>query len=207
MAAAVMRFSREPLRRRFAYAKFLTVFLRRPVLTSAIVPSSRWLAARMVDRVGLEHADVVVELGAGTGAFTRVIQQRLRPGALFLALEIDPIFAQHLTQRFPRAHIINESAEWLDEHLNRFGHAQADCVLSGLPWAGFAYDIQQRLLAAVLRVLRPGGYLATYAYNHTAWLPSGRRFRRLIKSNFPHVTTTPMVLRNFPPAFVYRCRK
>jgi phosphatidylethanolamine/phosphatidyl-N-methylethanolamine N-methyltransferase len=165
------------------YAKFLGVFLRAPALTSAVVPSSRWLAARMLEGIQLERARVVVELGPGTGAFTSAIQKKLHPDALFLAVEINPLFAEHLARKFPRARIIHGSAEQLDEHLG------------------------QRLLSAVHRTLRPGGQLATYAYNHTAWLPGGRRFRRLLKSNFSQVTATPMVWRNLPPAFVYRCQK
>ena len=189
------------------HVRFLRVLLRQPALTSAVVPSSRWLAARMVEGLPLEKARVVVELGPGTGAFTRVIQQRIRPGTLFLAVEINPLFATHLATQFPRVEVVHGSAERLDEHLQQFGEPQADYVLSGLPWAGFSPEEQQRLLAAVLRALRPGGQLATYAYNHTAWLPGGRRFRRLLKSRFGRVTTTRTVWRNLPPAFVYRCRK
>jgi phospholipid N-methyltransferase len=189
------------------YAKFLGVFLRAPALTSSVVPSSRWLAARMLEGMQLEQAKVVVELGAGTGAFTRAIEQRLHPEALFLAVEINPLFAAHLTEKFPRAQIIHGSAEQLHQHLSQFGHTVADCVLSGLPWAGFPLEVQQEILAAVHRTLRPGGQLVTFAYNHMAWMPGGRRFRRLLEANFSRVIATEMVWRNLPPAFVYRCEK
>jgi phosphatidylethanolamine/phosphatidyl-N-methylethanolamine N-methyltransferase len=191
----------------YEYAKFFKVFLRAPALTSAIVPSSPWLAERMVEAVGLEQAKVVVELGPGTGAFTRAIQKEISPSAFFMALEIDPGFASHLKRKFPRVHIINDSAEHLDLHLRALGHESADCVLSGLPWAGFSGEDQKRLLGAVLRALKPGGFLATYAYNHTAWLPGGCRFRKLLQSTFTEVTTSRTEWRNLPPAFVYRCRK
>jgi phosphatidylethanolamine/phosphatidyl-N-methylethanolamine N-methyltransferase len=191
----------------YEYAKFFRVFLRAPALTSAVVPSTRWLADRMTEGMQLDQAKVVVELGGGTGAFTRVIQKELHPAALFVIVEIDPVFASHLKRRYPRAHVINDSAERLDQHLQKLGVASADYVLSGLPWAGFSGEEQQRLLAAVVRALRPGGLLTTYAYNHTAWLPGGRRFRRLLESTFDGVTTTRTEWRNLPPAFVYRCRK
>jgi len=191
----------------YEYAKFFKVFLRAPALTSAIVPSSPWLAERMVEDVGLDQAKVVVELGPGTGAFTRAIQKEISPSAFFLAMEIDPLFASHLKRQFPRVHIINDSAERLDQHLQALGHTSADCVLSGLPWAGFTDEEQKRLLGSVFRALRPGGLMTTYAYNHTAWLPGGRRFRKLLKSTFSEVTTTRTEWRNLPPAFVYRCRK
>jgi phospholipid N-methyltransferase len=191
----------------YEYAKFLKVFLRAPALTSAIVPSSRWLAERMVEDLRLDQAKVVVELGAGTGAFTRAVQKELHPAATFLAVEINPVFAGHLKRRFPRVHVINDSAERLSEHLQKLGQTSADCILSGLPWAGFTGEEQQRLLAAVIGALRPGGYLTTYAYNHVAWLPGGQRFRKLLRSSFSAVTTTRTEWRNLPPAFVYRCRK
>lgn len=191
----------------YEYAKFFKVFLRAPALTSAIVPSSPWLAERMIEHVRLEDAKVVVEIGPGTGAFTRAIQKIIPPSAFFLAIEIDPLFASHLKRRFPRVHVVNDSAERLDQHLQSLGHSSADCVLSGLPWAGFAGEEQQRILGAVLRTLRPGGLMTTYAYNHTAWLGGGRRFRKLLQSKFSDVTTTRTEWRNLPPAFVYRCRK
>jgi phospholipid N-methyltransferase len=117
------------------------------------------------------------------------------------------MFAGDLKRQFPRAHIINDSAARLDEHLRAQGHASADCVLSGLPWAGFSGEEQRRVLSAVVRALRPGGLMTTYAYNHTAWLPGGRRFRKLLESTFSDVSTTRTEWRNLPPAFVYRCRK
>jgi phosphatidylethanolamine/phosphatidyl-N-methylethanolamine N-methyltransferase len=191
----------------YEYAKFFKVFLRAPALTSAIVPSSPWLAERIIEGVRLDEAKVVIEIGPGTGAFTRVIQKEISPSAFFLAVEIDRQFASHLQRQFPRVQIINDSAERLDQHLQRFGHSTADCILSGLPWAGFKPEEQQRILGSVFRALRPGGLMTTYAYNHTAWLPGGRRFRKLLTSTFSEVTTTRTEWRNLPPAFVYRCRK
>jgi phosphatidylethanolamine/phosphatidyl-N-methylethanolamine N-methyltransferase len=191
----------------YEYAKFFKVFLRAPALTSAIMPSSPWLAERMVADVGLDQAKVVIEIGPGTGAFTRAIQKEISPSAFFFAVEIDSHFASHLKRQFPRVHIINDSAERLDQHLQALGHASADCVLSGLPWAGFKGDEQKRVLGAVVRALRPGGLMTTYAFNHTAWLPGGRRFRKLLEETFSEVTTTTTEWRNLPPAFVYRCRK
>ena len=188
-------------------ARFFTAFLRQPVSMGAVAPSSRWLATRMTEGVRLDQAKVVVEIGAGTGAFTGVIQEKLRPETLFLVVEINPDFARNLTLSYPRARVIHGSAEHLKDFLATHGHSAADCVLSGLPWAGFSTDLQRRLLSAVVGALRPEGQFATFAYNHASWLPRGQRFRRLLESNFPTVRTTPMVWRNLPPAFVYHCQK
>jgi len=187
--------------------KFLRTFIRKPVSTGAIAPSSQWLAELMTEDMKLSQAETVVELGPGTGAFTQAIQKKLRPDALFLAIELNPEFAQQLAREFPNTNIINGSAERCGEYLNQFGRTSADSVLCGLPWAGFSQDLQDRLLSAVLGSLRPGGKFATFAYIHAAWLPPGRRFRQMLQSNFAEVTTTRVVWRNVPPAFVYRCTR
>ena len=189
------------------YTRFLATFLRHPIKTGAVAPSSRWLAERMTEDMALREAETVVELGPGTGVFTRAILDHIGSETIFLAIEINPAFAVELERQFPQAHIINGSAENLDEYLAQYGRASADSVLCGLPWAGFTQDLQDRLLSAVLKALKPGGRFATFAYCHGAVLPAGRRFREMLESNFAKVRTTKVVWRNLPPAFVYRCER
>jgi phospholipid N-methyltransferase len=170
-----------------------------------VVPSSRELAELMTEDMGLATADTVVELGAGTGPFTRLIAEQVKADALVLAFEIDPVLAEQL--RVPRVRVVNDSAEHLSRYLRAAGRDAADAILSGLPWANFSRDLQQRLLRAVVVGLRPGGRFATFAYVPAAQLPPGRRFRALLESSFARVETTRVVYWNFPPAFVYRCEK
>ncbi len=185
----------------------LHTFVRRPWRTGTVVPSSRGLAELMVEDMGLESADTVVELGAGTGVFTRLIAERVKPGALLLAFEIDAALAGKLDGRVPRVRIVNDSAEHLGNHLRAAGRDAADAILSGLPWANFSRELQERLLRAVVAGLRPGGRFATFAYVPAAHFPAGRRFRSLLEASFARVATTRIVYWNFPPAFVYRCEK
>ena len=187
--------------------RMLEAFVRKPTRTGAVLPSSRQLAELMTEGMGLETAGTVVELGAGTGAFTRLIGERVRKDALVLAFEIDPALAKELVGAIPGVHIVNDSAERIAEHLHAAGRAAADTILSGLPWAIFSRELQDRLLTAVVAALRPGGHFATFAYVPAAYFPPGRRFRALLQAHFATIETTRMVWRNFPPAFVYRCRK
>lgn len=185
----------------------LEAFVRKPTRTGAVLPSSRWLAELMTAGMGLEEAKTVVELGAGTGAFTRLIGARARKDAFVLAFEIDPALAGELSGAIPGVQIVNDSAERISEHLHAAGHEAADTILSGLPWAIFSRELQERLLGAVVQALRPGGRFATFAYVPAAYFPPGRRFRALLRERFARVETTSIVWRNFPPAFVYRCQK
>ena len=189
------------------HSRLLGAFVRQPGRTGAIAPSSRELASLMTSDMGLESADTVVELGAGTGVFTRLIAERVKPGALALAFEIDPLLARKLDGTIPGVRIVNESAERIADQLRAEGRSAVDVVLSGLPWAAFSRPLQKTLLGAVLGSLRPGGRFATFAYVPAAWFPPGRRFRGMLNESFASVETTRLVWRNLPPAFVYRCVK
>jgi phosphatidylethanolamine/phosphatidyl-N-methylethanolamine N-methyltransferase len=189
------------------HIRILGEFVRQPVHTGTVAPSSPWLAERLVENMGLAEAETVVELGPGTGPFTRLIAQRARPDAVVLALELNPRLAAELVGQFAQIEIVNDSAERLPDHLRARGRTHADCILSGLPFAAFTQDLQRRLLDAILESLPTGGRFATFAYVHAAWLPPGQRFRRLLQSRFSRVTRSSIVWRNLPPAFVYRCEK
>ena len=188
-------------------AKFLAAFVKRPFDTGSITPSSAQLAAAMVEGMEISEADTVVELGPGTGPFTRLIQEQLKPGAFLLCFEINADMAEALRRAFPSVHVVNDSIENLAHHLKEAGRDGVDAVVSGLPWAAFSPDRQRRLLDATVTPMKPGARFATFAYSHAAWMTPARRFRELLDSRFSHVETSEVVWRNVPPAFVYRCRK
>jgi phospholipid N-methyltransferase len=87
------------------------------------------------------------------------------------------------------------------------GMASVDCIISGLPWAAFPSSMQSHFLDEMMHVLKPGGQFVTFAYVHGVWLPPGKRFADLLPKYFSHISKSPIVLRNLPPAFVYRCRR
>lgn len=186
------------------HASFFGKFLRRPASMGAVVPSSDDLGRRITEGIELERARTIVELGPGTGALTRFIVERAAADAQVLAVEIDHGFARVLEGRFPRVNVVHGSAERLPEYVNG---TPADCIVSGLPWAAFPAGQQACILDAVLTALKPGGWFATFAYIHAAWLPGGVRFRRKLEEGFSSVTLSPVIWNNVPPAFVYRCRK
>ncbi len=189
--------------------RFLCEFARHPRSTGAIGPSSPELAEAMVRDMGIERSDLVVELGAGTGAFTADIVARLSARSSLLALELNPRLAASLQDAFPstRVRIVCDSAERLCRHLGKGRVGRVDAIVSGLPWVFFSAEQQRAILQQIRRALRRGGRFATFAYAHAAWLPSGVKFRRELRAVFPECRILPIVWRNLPPAFIYRCRR
>jgi phosphatidylethanolamine/phosphatidyl-N-methylethanolamine N-methyltransferase len=187
--------------------RFLLAFLRDPVHTGAIAPSTEALARAMTEWIGWDEVRAVLELGPGTGVFTAEILRRLPPGARFVAIELNAQFVGQLRQRFPGVEVCQDNVGNLEGICAQQGVGGADAILSGLPWAAFPPALQDRCLHAITRVLRPGGQFCTFAYLQGLCLPAGRRFRRLLEQHFPSVERSSTVWRNLPPALVYRCRR
>ena len=185
----------------------LREFVRHPARTGAVAASSAALARAMVSEIGLASARRIVEYGPGTGVFTREILARKRPDAELWAFELNANLAAAFRARFPRVSLFEVSAAAAPDRLPADAVGQVDCIVCGLPWAAFSDAIQAELLAATLTTLRPGGRFATFAYLQGLLLRAGRRFRRRLHERFGRVETSPVVWRNLPPAFVYRCEK
>lgn len=187
--------------------EFFRAFMKEPARVGSVSPSSRALARAMIHGMALKSADTVVEIGPGTGAFTGLILKRIGPATTFFALELDANYAESLRRRFPELMVYNDSAERLSEYLRQHGKTAAKYIISGLPWATFDSGLQQRIMSAVLTSLASHGTFTTFAYVHALWMPAARKFRRKLEANFSRIEVSPVVWKNLPPAFVYRCSR
>lgn len=185
----------------------LAQFLRRPLTTGAICPSSLSLAKMLIAGIGIEDAACVAELGPGTGAITGSILKAMRKDSRFFAVELNQEVIAAFRENFPDVTVYNESAANLTELLRKENIAALDAVISGLPWAIFPDQLQDDILSAIVRSLHPGGYFTTFAYVQGVILPCGLHFRKRLNKYFSSVSKSPVVWKNFPPAFVYRCQK
>jgi phosphatidylethanolamine/phosphatidyl-N-methylethanolamine N-methyltransferase len=190
---------------------FLAAYLKNPMQVGAVLPSSKHLAARMIRASGIQHARTVVEYGPGTGAFSGHIAAALPKGAKYFAVELSDTLTALFKERHPKLHIHNASVVDLPRLLRLEGiptSNSVDVIFSGLPWASFPEKLQRQLLVTTMRALRPGGVMLTFCYAGLDSLtPGGKRLKKLLPHYFLRVEKTDLVLRNFPPAFVYRCTK
>jgi phosphatidylethanolamine/phosphatidyl-N-methylethanolamine N-methyltransferase len=188
--------------------RFLREFIADPIQTAAIVPSSRYLAQAVVGDLDLHSADTVLEFGPGTGVFTEFVLRRLKPGAKFAAIELNPRFAEAFEARYPHITLFQDCVGNVETICRDAGMESVDCIMSGLPWALLPESEQVRLLDATMRVLKPGGQFVTLTYLHSdALLPGAKRFATLLRNYFKSVSKSPVVWLNFPPAFAYDCRR
>lgn len=182
-------------------------FLKKPLTTGAVCASSTSLAKVLTAGIGLENACSAAELGPGTGAVTRIILDRIPENCRFFTVELNADVIGAFHRKFPSVTVYNDSAANLPELVRRENLPELDTVVSGLPWAVFPGELQEQILSAVMQSLKPGGYFTTFAYLQGMLLPAGQQFKKRIERIFSHVEKSSVVWNNFPPAFVYRCRK
>ncbi|MDG4789610.1 SAM-dependent methyltransferase [Micromonospora sp. WMMD1102] len=186
---------------------FLAQWARAPLAIGAIAPSGMPLAERITATIPRSGQPLVVELGPGTGAFTRVIQRRLAGQGRHLAVEINPTFADRLAREHPGVDVLRADAGALAGLLAERDLPPAGVIVSGLPWTVFGAQRQREILGSVVAALADDGVFTTFAYQHARWSPPARRLHRNLRELFEEVVVGGTVWANLPPAVVYHCRR
>jgi len=182
-------------------------FVKKPGEIGAICPSSKVLAKTIISDIAIDKAKTVVEIGPGTGVFTDKIIENLHEDAHFFVIELNQQLHSNFEKNYPDIKAYNNCASELSSIMEKEGIKSVDAVISGLPWAAFPQELQNEIMDAIIDSLSPGGTFTTFAYLQGFLMKAAHRFRKLLKKKFDSVETSKTVWRNFPPAFVYRCRK
>jgi len=185
---------------------FLREFVRAPLLTASVVPSSRVLADHIAAPVPPQGDPVVVELGPGTGTITVAIQRRLGGRGRHLAIELSPRLAAVVGQRCPEVEVICADVTALPGILAE-RRLTADVIVSALPWAALRATHPRSLPRVLAGVLRGDGVLCQLGYAATRFAPPARRQLADLRSAFEEVRVSRPVWRNLPPALTYLARR
>ena len=189
-----------------ASLRFFKTFLTSPKQVGAILPSGPALAKQITEGIDYDKAKVLVELGPGTGSFTRVLLERKKKETRLIAFEINDEMADFCAENFPEVELVRGSAENLVAYLAEQKIDQVDAVVSGLPFANFPVPVQAKILDGVAASLKPGGLFLGFTYYHSSVVPTTHRYRARLKKTFGTVDRIP-VMKNVPPAYVLRCSK
>jgi len=176
-------------------ALFFGELIRHPGEVVAVAPSSAATARRMT--TGLEEIEgPVIELGPGTGSFTRAILDRgVAPERLTL-METNERFCEELSRAFPGVTVHNRPAQ----DIARIGLDGVGAVICGVPVLARP-QIQREVVGQAFRVMRPGGFFTQITYSPRP--PISAEMRRELGLEVEDLGT---VWANFPPAQVFRFR-
>ena len=179
---------------------FLKEFIKENKMVGSLTPSSRFLAAKMIDTIDFSTVNVVVELGPGTGVFTRKIVEKLPTTAHLFVLELNEGFCTQLKAEFQQSnvHIIFDSADQIQRYLQEYGFEKTEVIISSLPLANFSKDLRSSILNTAHHALVENGKYIQFQYSLQA--------KSKLKEIFSKVKLRFTAL-NIPPAFVYICSK
>ena len=178
---------------------FLQGFFRRPNRVGSVIPSSRFLERRLVDVAEVASAQLVVELGPGTGGTTRAMLRALPEESRLLAIEIESKFVSLLQRhRDPRLIAHLGSAAHIAEALELHGLSWPDVVFSGIPFSTMSTSLGRQIIQSVWSSLKPGGRFVAYQFRDRVAV-LGREI-----AGRPQVIVEPL---NVPPIHIYCWRK
>lgn len=179
---------------------FFREYVKNIRTVGAVLPSSRFLARKVVADINFATAKTIVQFGPGTGSFTREIVARRKKGTTILLIEKNETFCRQLEDEFGRTKdviIINDSAENLGALLKRHKlPAQVDYIVSGLPFASLPSAVTENVLVAAKRHTKQG-YFITFQYTLLK--------KPLFTKYFSQITISREV-KNIPPAYVLYAR-
>ena len=182
-------------------ALFFLEYLKHMRMVGAVAPSSRFLAQQMMAPIDFARAKTIVELGPGTGSFSRVVVARRQAGTKLLLIERNHAFYDELVQQFsgePDIAIECGSAADLGVFLKKHHlPKRVDYVISGLPFAALPRSESNAILSEVTKHLHKDGAFVTFQYT--------RLMLPLFDQHFKTVALR-REWRNIPPAYIVDCK-
>lgn len=178
---------------------FLRAWLRNPRAVGAMAPSGRALAQAITRHVDPARGPVL-ELGCGTGVFTRALLARGVAEQDLWLVERDAGFARALRERFPAATVLEADAGGgvLRAALRALPQPPG-AAICGLPLLNMAPAQQVRVMHSLFSVLPPGAPVYLFSYGPRS--PLRGSVSRRLRLDAELVET---VFGNLPPARVWR---
>lgn len=160
---------------------------------AAIAPSSSFLVERVCKWIAFDQSAVIVEYGPGNGVFSQYILEHMTADSTLILIESNPDFVEELQEKIqddPRAIVVRDLAQNVDQILADHGIAEADYIISGIPFSFLDREERKGLLDRTCEVLADDGKFLVYQnYNH---------LEEPLREHFSEVTTE-REFRNIPP--------
>lgn len=180
---------------------FLKSLLSNPLETGAVAPSSSSLA-RLMTRAIDPTKGCVVELGPGTGVFTKHILDTGLPAHKLLLIEKHPEFVDHLRRQYPGVEVDQMDVTQMRKQQERLHALQAQAVISGLPLLAMGLKAQMSILKSSFEAMHPEASFYQFTYYWRCPIATAVLDRLGLVSE-----PLGRVWLNLPPASVFRIRR
>lgn len=202
--------------------EFLVEAFRNFHTTGAVWPSSPLLARAMTEPIKrVAGPRRILEVGPGTGPFTRAILKQLRAGDRFDLVELNEQFCRKLERDILSKYRARHPGVEVRLHCAPIEEAALsgpyDVIVCGLPFNNFPPKLMRQIFRRMFALLREDGELVYFEYVGVRvmkgrWVGDDGRarlkridaFGKSLRRN--HEGSKEIVIGNIPPAVAYRLK-
>jgi len=181
--------------------EFLQAFLKNPAKVGAITPSSPELAQKMVRGLAPNEENIVLELGVGTGAITKYLQEILPNEKSYLGIELDADLVKSLKVNYPQLKIVRGNACDTFSIHQKSGLGKAGYVICCLPFVSIPNEVGEIILNEIDKFMAQGCVFRTFQYAHGYYFPSAIKLREHMRDRYGKARRSRIVMKNVPPAY------
>jgi phospholipid N-methyltransferase len=182
--------------------QFLQAFLKNPLKVGAITPSSPELARKMLEDVKPDAENVILELGVGTGAITKFIEEIVPDERSYFGLELNPDLAKSNHEKFPGLEIICGSACDMGAIYRESGFGKVSYIISCLPFVSLPSSVSEKIYQQIEEFMEAGCMFRTFQYAHGYYTPAALKLREFMRDRYGKSKRSRLVVKNVPPAYV-----
>jgi len=181
--------------------QLLQAFLKNPGKVGSITPSSPELAAKMLQGVRPDADNIVLELGVGTGAITKYLEQIIPDRNSYLGIELDSELVENLQAGHPNLNVVCANAMDAHEIHRKSGLGKVRYLVCCLPFVSLPKEVTERVLSEVGKFMQEGCELRMFQYAHGYYLPPAIKIREFLRDRYGKSKRSQLILKNMPPAF------
>jgi len=181
--------------------EFLQAFLKNPAKVGAVAPSSPELAQKMVKGLAPNPENIVLELGVGTGAITKFLQEILAEEKSYLGIELDRDLIKSLRKNFPELKIVRGNACDTFSIHQRSGFGKVGYIICCLPFVSIPNETGEIILSEIDKFMKQGCVFRTFQYAHGYYFPSAIKLREHMRKRYGKAQRSRLVMKNVPPAY------
>lgn len=181
--------------------EFLQAFLKNPGKVGSIRPSSPELAQKMIEGIKPDKDNAVLELGVGTGAITKFLQEIVPDDKSYLGIELDRDLVRLLRRNFTGMQIVRGNAVDTSAIHERSGIGKISYVICCLPFVSLPNEVGDQIMQQVDKFMQQGCTFRTFQYAHGYYFPSAIKLREFMRTRYGKSKKSPLIVKNVPPAY------
>ncbi len=181
---------------------FLKEFIQKQKEVGSLFPSSKQLALSMIEPIQLNKPLKILEVGAGTGAITGYLIDKIRAEDELHVVELNYnlyLLLKNKYKNINNVYIYNQNIVESNFEFN------FDYIVSSLPFNSFEHNLTISILNKYENILEKDGFLIFFEYIGMSHLKSFRKnsFHQIKKLKInKSIKRQKIVFNNFPPAKV-----